>query len=554
MKKLILITVLLSGCGSIPTSGPVSDGLEVADLDRNDEKILTVQGPRKGDSPIEIVEGFLAATVGSIRGSQISREYLAEVVSFDWELPKKIRVFETELSLNLIDESVVNAIGIPKLTLDDYYRPKLSQSSQSQSISFSLIREGGEWRIINPPDALLISKADFERNFGISYLWFPSEALDALIPEPIAYSQFADPALQLIRALSNYLPDLLPPKAVNLISPSRIGGLSSLQKVGDRVLVDLDAKTMQLKIEEKLFLVGQLAQTLASIDGISQLEIAVEGQLLSIVGVENPVNLSMGNWPGSRTSRLTNLYATSKSNQLIQPASGISIDSWIPQIMSPKNLAVTKNEQQFAVFEPNRNRIALGSLQEIPITINNVSGVSNLNFDFVGKLWFVDSTNQAFYRFDGTNLAVADVNLPPRSFIAHAIVSPDRSRVALISQSGSRATLSVFRLVETENKVSLRNRSTILNFIGSVDYLNWFNATEVALLVSFPNQRDRVAVVVNIATAAQKILRVPEGTNYLSANGFGVLAAQDSRQQIWLLLENEWQRIGQGISPAFPAP
>ncbi|MFZ9283592.1 MAG: hypothetical protein ACO24V_02625, partial [Candidatus Nanopelagicales bacterium] len=116
MKKYVLALVLLTGCGSIPTSGPVISGLEIGAAEQTQVETSFPQAPRPGASQREIVAGFLAANASAIGDYSIAREYLADFVAGEWTPSAGLRVFETALSLEQTDQTTITAVGIPKLT------------------------------------------------------------------------------------------------------------------------------------------------------------------------------------------------------------------------------------------------------------------------------------------------------------------------------------------------------------------------------------------------------------------------------------------------------
>jgi hypothetical protein len=552
MKKYLLTFLLLAGCGSIPTAGPVTSGLEIGAVDQTPAETIFPRAPRRGASQLEIVTGFLAANASPLGDYSIAREYLADAIAAEWSPSAGIQVFETALNLSQANQTTVSAVGIPKLTLDEEFRPSFAPSLGTQSVDFFLTQELGEWRITNPPAGILLPRTEFQRNFEIATLWFVDKQRTKLVPDFIAISQRLDAATQLVRALSYGSNEWLKPAVVNLLDSQISGGLESVQQIDSRVIVDFNVELLRLNNREQSLLIGQLAQTLQPLTDVAQLEVTVGGQLLSVSGIANPMDLATDNWPGNRSVKVTNLYAISTSGDLVQPTTNLRVSSWLSEFSNPSDLSIASDEQRIAVSLPSRGEIAVGYRSQLPRIINQVSQVTDLNFDANGTLWFVNQSSRTLFGYDGINLLPANLEIPPGSQLSHAMVGPDNVRVAVISQSGSQATLSIVRLAKSDRNIALQDRLTILNITGSVASLNWFSSTEVVMLVFFPNQQEPVAVLANIATAAQTIVQLPAGATYLAANGFGSLVAQDGQQRIWLRSQSSWDQIGTGISATFP--
>lgn len=551
MKKYFLVFLLLSGCSAIPTSGPINSGLDIA----SDAQITTsediAQGPRPGMSQVQVVEGFLAANASSVGDYSIARSYLAEFVASEWLPLSGIQVYETALNLRQTTDNTVTALGIPRLTLDERLRPNFSIGTNRESIIFFLTRDNGEWRISNPPSGLILPSTQFQRDYEIAPLWFVDKQLSRLVPDFIAISQRIDPAIQLIRALSNGSSSWLRPAVINLLATEFSGGLVSVQRIQDRVVVDLEATVLRLSAREQTLMISQIAQTLYGLGGISELEITVGGQLLAVNGITNPISIKSGVWLAQRNNRQTDVYALSRADELIQLGTRLQVNSWLPQYQDTANLTVASDEQRIAVWLPRTSEIVVGNRTQNPRILSQVSNLTDLNFDSNGTLWYLNTSNGNLFNFDGAEVRLVPSNLTQAGNLTHAVVSPDNVRVALINQSATTAVLNLMRLANTNQGASLNDALRILSISGEVISVDWYTATQVALLVKYANQSELVAVVVDLATAAQTIVRLPKGTQKLDANGFGSLVAVDSQLRIWLQSGNSWERIGVGRDATF---
>ncbi len=552
MKRFLLIALLLTGCSSVPTSGPISPGLEITTTDITGSEGALPQPPRAGMSQQEVVAGFLAANSNSVGDFTIAREYLADFVASEWVPSVGIQVFEPSLDLQQTDTNTITAVGVPKLNLDAELRPTLVTGIPSRSISFSLIEEKGHWRITNPPQGTLLSTADFQRNYQIATLWFVDRQLQRLVPDFIAISQRNDPATQLIRALTSGSSDWVKPATINFVEFANSGGLAGVQRYGERVIVDLESPTLRLKAAEQNWLISQLAQTLVAVPGISELEVTVSGQPLQNLGIANPVDLTTDLWLSKQSSRVTNLYSINKNGRLIQLINQFSVRSWSNQFPNANSLAVNSDEQRIAIALPDRAEIVVGDRSQTPQIIAQVAVVRDLNFDASGKLWFLNQTSRVWFGYDGVELQRVSVPVPTGDVLSHVMIGPDNIRVGILSESGTSATLAVARLVSSDRNITLKDALPIATISGEVKELSWFSATEIVLLVKFPNQIDPVALIVDLATAAQTIVRLPAGVQQMDTNGFGTMMVIDQTNRIWQRSTGAWEEIGGGSVAAYP--
>ena len=111
----------LAACTAIPTSGPVQEG--DAEVTEPSEIDVLAEGPQPGDTPIEIVDGFLAAgAAGFTDNFSTAREYLAGEAKATWDPTAGVLVSgsvepaptttETEVTIDVPVEARVGESGV----------------------------------------------------------------------------------------------------------------------------------------------------------------------------------------------------------------------------------------------------------------------------------------------------------------------------------------------------------------------------------------------------------------------------------------------------------
>lgn len=547
MKKFIslsLILFMLAGCSAVPTSGPINPGLDVQSRVGEANNIAIPQSPRAGMSAIEVVSGFLQANAGPIGDYAVARQYLIGFINFEWNPNFGIRVFESPLELQEISPGVVRATGILNLALDDQFRPIKYAESTKSSFEITLNKEAGEWRIVNPPSGIILTKSDFQQKYKLETIWFANKNLSRITPDFIAIGLRTEPATQLIRSMSNGSSDWLRPAVTNLLSEEFTGGISELQRINNLIRIDFDTAVLRLSIRQQQMLVSQLAQTLNPLPGIDFLEVRVGGQLLEVQGISNPLNLQSGNWLAQRSFDETTVYAISKLGELIRIPNDLIVSSWITQFDQISNLAITADEQSIAVSLPRSGELAIGKRGEAPRIISLVASASNLNFDSNDTLWFINQTNRNLFAYENDELIRANLNLPENARLEHAMVGPGNIRVAVATKTGVQSEIALHRLVKSDRGYQLKDPITLMTFIGDVVSLKWFTATQLVLMVKYPNQSEPVAVIVELSSGQQSIVRLPDSTINLDSNALGSLLAISDRGQIWLRDNANWRQIG----------
>lgn len=547
MKKYfiaLLSFLLIAGCSFVPITGPINPGLDIGKIVNRSPITNSPQPPTAGMTKLQVAAGFLAANENAIGDFSIAREYLASFLTFEWMPSAGIEVFETSLSLKEISETVVQAQGIPTLIVDQQRRPELPTETDLKSFELSFIKENGEWRIVNPPRGIVLSSVAFQRNYAVANLWFADKSESRLVPDFLVIAQQSDPAPQLIRALFAGSSNWLRPATVNMFNPELLSGLATTQQTESVLTVDFDAEILRMTNQQRVLLISQMAQTLIQVENLTSLRITTGGQLLNVQGVRNPLDLTQGNWLGQQVEDEAKLYALSPAGALIKPVENETVDSWLAGFAGATSFAISADQTQLAGYLPDSSELYLGNLQQDPRLVARVANLSDLNFDASGKLWFLNRSNRNVYSFDGSNLVQARFVFPPGNILNHAMAAPDNVRFALVAQAGQRSNLFIARLKQTRSDIEFAKMQRVISVNGEVLDLNWYSPTQVILLVSFPAQQELVALIIDIATATQTILRLPAETTSLVADENQSIAVINRSGDIWIRSKSVWSQVG----------
>lgn len=179
----VATVAVLAACSAIPTSGPVQEGnaevSEPSDID------VLAEGPQAGDSPTEIVDGFLAAGAAGFSDSFVTaREYLAGEAKATWKPDAGVAVAgPLEYEPTTVETEVT--IDVPvKAKVDEDGRYVEAPPDGRESVTYDLVQDdAGEWRIAALPDGLILQEEDFARSFRPASLYFLSPDDAFLVPE-----------------------------------------------------------------------------------------------------------------------------------------------------------------------------------------------------------------------------------------------------------------------------------------------------------------------------------------------------------------------------------
>src|SRR5262249_18266976 len=147
-----------------------------------------------GWSPEQIVSGFLAASASFSQDHAAARLYLAPTWAHTWNpgwavtvvsgqpvpqllLPKDINKPANNPRVTSVG---VTGVQLASISANGQYQQVLS--GPPRTIKFSLTKVSGQWRIIDPPNQLLLSNAEFHRVYQPRNLYYFDSTSTNLIP------------------------------------------------------------------------------------------------------------------------------------------------------------------------------------------------------------------------------------------------------------------------------------------------------------------------------------------------------------------------------------
>ena len=272
---IIVVTLAIGSCASIPTSGPVT---EVTVSASGQGVQIAPEPPQKGMSASRIVEGYLQAMADPTGDYEVARQYLSATARGQWAPRRGTIVYDGWV------EAVGDGMelrGTTRGTLDAVGRFTVSRESLTHD--FGLTSEAGEWRISVPPDGVLLSSYIFARSYSSVRSYFIARSGQGVVPEPlhlptseitpgrIVEAQLAGPGTFLSSGVRNAIPE-----------GTRLGTAGATVDSSGVVTVALEGVPQGLGDVERRELGAQLLWSLSSIPKISGLHLTVDGKPYSM--------------------------------------------------------------------------------------------------------------------------------------------------------------------------------------------------------------------------------------------------------------------------------
>ncbi len=284
LLALALALVLPAGCVRLPTSGAVHAGSEQQQVVEQSTLDFTPAGPEPGATRMQIVENFLTAMTAAPLSTTVARQFLTEESSRSW-VPEKATVVYGVRDLTRLRTGV-------RLELDDVTRLDsrgrwLGDPTGGKGLRWRLrlVRQGGEWRISDPPDALVIPRTYFQDRFAQYFLYYFDKSGQVLVPEPVYVPRGAQAPTQLVSGLLRGPDqDLLGVERTYLPTGTRLDDLSVPIDRDGTADVPLSDQVLNLDHSALAMAFAQLAWTLRQVPGVERMRVTVDGTPLDLPG------------------------------------------------------------------------------------------------------------------------------------------------------------------------------------------------------------------------------------------------------------------------------
>ena len=271
LVALLAVMLLATGCSLLPTSGVVHREADAGRVSPNDTAQFAPPGPGKGDSPTQVVKGFLLAMTAVPLTTRSARSFLTAAAQPTWN-PNRSTVVYQSSAIDPLPDGVRVTLGDAQ-HLDSRGGWLGGVGAGNGRLDLRLVRDSGEWRIANPPDAVVVPEWYLDSRFAPVNLYFLDQTNRVLVPERIYLPRGEQRASTLVRAL--------------LAGPG--AGLAEVTRTAFPLGTQLDLSvpvgpdgTAEVPLSEEILglpptrmsrVVAQLAWTLRQVPGLTRIRI-----------------------------------------------------------------------------------------------------------------------------------------------------------------------------------------------------------------------------------------------------------------------------------------
>lgn len=497
---LVLLAALLAlaGCTTLPDSGEVHLRTGEGSPSELDAPYFAPPGPAEGATREAIVKGFLLAMQANPLSTAVARTFLSTDAQQAWKPNIGTLIYEA----STVEE---NASGV-LVRLSDAHRLDGrggwvgGLGTHTDTVRLSLVREKGQWRVDNPPNALIVSASYFQNRFAEFNLYFFDPTTRVLVPDPVYIPRGEQTATTLVRGLLNG-PGRRLAQVTRTAFPIHTDLDLSVVVTGSGVAeIPLSAEVLRLTAAQLSHAMVQLAWTLKQVPGITRVRITVAGSPVPLADGRTDLSVDEG------AEFSPNGLGTSRELLAIRGGRVVSVagDKAEP-VAGPlgrrgfalRSLALSRTGDTVAAVTANGEKVftaAKGSNEEkVGTVFARGHDLLRPAYDLFGALWLVDRTPQGIRVHvvsAGHDRTVSFPGLERLPITAFSI-SPDGTRIAATVSAGTRPRVLVANILRDANGRVLGGGTTYdvpvaaaepaLDLGPAVD-VGWRSATTLAVL------------------------------------------------------------------------
>lgn len=386
-----LACTLLAGCVQMPTEGPVEVPQVITEVEDVPGISFDPRPPRAGDSPADIVAGFLEAMKATPIRQTVARQFLSSQAADAW-VPEEQIITYSELG----DAEGETSVRIPMKDVSLYDASGYWQRTEARrGLRLGLVEEDGEWRIDEVPDALIVPDSWFDDQYQRVSLYFFDPTSEVLVPEPAFAPRGDQLASSLVRGLlappSGDVQDVsrtyFPVGTTQGLSVPISSGIAEVALSGDPAAIDEETAERML---------AQLAWTLRQEPRINAVQLSVGGLLFSLTGGSTPVGLDVGAGYDPDELASSDLFALA-DGVVVRGAMG-DFDPTLGPLgrddYGLRSIGVDTEGSRVAGISDDGSRMVVGPTEapdgEISTVISGAVDLAAPSWDYRGRIWALD--------------------------------------------------------------------------------------------------------------------------------------------------------------------
>jgi hypothetical protein len=507
-----LLLALTVGCSALPESGPIHRGAADRTVEPDDTTRFSAPGPGRGDSRMEVANGFLTAMTANPLTTAVARRFLTTSAQSTWNPNRSTIVYQ----VSSVDDASPNVV---RLRLSDPQRLDsrggwLGPAGRSASrIRLHLVLEHGEWRIDDPPDASLIPEWFLEQHYRPFNLYFFDQTERVLVPDRVYVPRGAQTSSTLVRALLSGPGADVAPVSRTEFPPQTQLDLSVPVAPDGTAEVPFSDALLKLPPQKLTRAVAQLAWTLRQVPGLTRLRMTVGGAPVPLPDGRRDFSVQEGDaFSPTIQGADDHLYGLRKG-RVVTDRDGteqVVAGPFGRPGFSLRSIGVRLDGKALAAVASDRRTVFVGPItgtagKRASRVARAYDGTDVLRpvYDMFGDLWLVDRTGKGSRVVRVTQGRATTVDVPGISGgrVNAFLVSRDGTRiVAVIDGAGKGDRLVTANLLRSADGTFSRALPAteidgVPSDIGNLRDVAWRSPNDLAVLGRPAPGRSEVAFV-----------------------------------------------------------
>lgn len=539
MPLALAACLALAGCTSLPTSSAPAP-FDVSAKDGSGIQ-FSAEGPSADADAATLVNDFLlACAAGPQDDYATARLFLSAASARSWQPETEILVYDTDTAPSVTAGSetatqvdvTVAVLGVASV---DAFGVLTRVAASTVSRTFTLVREEGQWRISNPENMVLMSRASFTASFSLANLYFPTAEGTDLVADPRWYPS-RRLASHLLAGLVEGPRQSLAPVTANAIPAGTTVPSQGLDVADGVARVELNA-VMPSSESARTTLAWELVRTLTQVSDVSRVNASLSGDVLDMQAIPVPPTYSLdtlvGAGPGGvglvSSSSVTELTAvTDASNPTVSPVDS-SLVAW-----SGTDGVYAQRGGTTVAFLPGQ--APLGP-----------------SVDRFGWVWGPATASSVSVGGGVDGAFSVSVESESAGQIRAVRISPDGTRALVLRGSDASAWVGVVERGASGRPLAIRSLEEIPLEHGSVVDVSWTTSTGLALVVR-PTGEDDQLVTMPLGGLPSNV-SLPIRVTSMSAGGSSsavVITGTDAagREQVLIRSGALWQNAPDTLTSA----
>jgi len=566
IAALIALTFLVSACGLLPTGGPVVKQEVKAGSENTEQTYFYPPGPSKGDSRSEIVKGFLVAMQANPINFGPARSFLSAHARPGWKPDAGTIIYESSTIRMHGREVLVQLSDVHQLDASGLWE---SDGPRSLSLTFKVTRDHGQWRIDNPPSALMMRSSFFSSQYMQAGLYFFDDSDRVLVPETVYVPEGQLAASALVRGLLAGPTGSLAAVARSAFPSNTL--LSPSVTVNDNGVaeVPLSEAVLTLTPDEREQALIQLSHTLTQVPGISRVRVTVNGTPLALKDGRTDIGPDEGAEfvpTGLGSTRDLLAIRDGKVVSMSGRTSTAVVGAFGRRGLALRSLALDRSGSRIVAVAQNGRVAFSGGVSAEHGRVDRIFGdgedLLRPRIDLFGNVWLVDRTSTGavvHVARGGSVRTVRVAGISGRQITSFAI-SPDGTRIVagLAGDGAARVVVSIVErgpnggVLDARSPLRLAvNAGDPAHRVGPIADVGWRTPTMLAVLSHPTADTSRVVYLMSDGSPVGSELGQPDtyqgvaGSLVVNADsGLSLMLLGDKGHLVRLDAAGKWDVMG----------